>query len=81
MTVADGWTIPEAREKFAETGKPIDQLGKLIWCLPGFTECGYSDPGPEGGRRFKRYAIGDLQRLHGFLARNGWLDRPSSGDT
>ena len=82
MTMDDGWTVADAIAQFAETGKPIDRLGKLLWCLPGFQACGYSKPGPDGGRRYKRYSIGDLQRLHGFLARNGWLDKPpASGDT
>lgn len=78
---AQGWTVAEAREELARTGIPIDRLDKLIWCLPGFLACGYSEPGEKGGRRYKRYPIGDLQRLHGFLAENGWLTAPPPGDT
>lgn len=78
---ADGWTVPEAQEQFAAAGLPVDRLDRLLWCLPGFLPCGYSQPGAKGGRRFKRYPIGDLQRLHGFLASNGWLTKPpASGD-
>ena len=77
---ADGWTIHQAREELARTGLPIDRLADLLGALPGFVPCGEErkKPGSKGGRGHKLYPIGDLQRLHGFLARNGWLDKPAS---
>lgn len=83
MTMAEGWTIPQAREELARTGLPIDRLADLLGALPGFPRLGEErkKPGSAGGRGYKLYPIGDLQHLHGFLARNGWLDKPASGDT
>lgn len=77
--MADGWTIPEAREQLAATGLPVDHLDRIIRALPGFRPCGETKPGDHGGRGYKLYPIGDLQRLHSALA--PWLKDPASGDT
>jgi hypothetical protein len=71
VTNADGWTVAEAREKFAETGLPCDGIGEIIRALPGFQRIGETRPGEKGGRGHAVYSIGELQLLHTALAR--WL--------
>jgi hypothetical protein len=73
---ADGWTVTEAREQFAETGIPMDGLDQIIRALPGFTRIGETRPVPggKGGRGHAVYEIGELQMLHTALAR--WLTPP-----
>lgn len=77
--MADGWTIPEAKAQFAETGLPVDHLDRIIRALPGFQPCGETRPGDLGGRGYRLYPIDELQLLHKNLAR--WLKPPPSGDT
>ena len=76
--MADGWTINEARQQFAETGLPIQHLDRIIRALPGLTPCGETRSGQRGGRGHYLYPIGELQRLHSALA--PWL-QPPSGNT
>lgn len=80
--MADGWTIPDAAAELAKTGIPFDGLDRIISSLPGFLPCGErkKPAGSKGGRGYKLYAIEDIQHLHGFLARKGWLTPPASGD-
>jgi hypothetical protein len=72
--MADGWTVVEAREQFARTGLPVDGLDQIIRALPGFTRIGETRSGERGGRGHALYDIGELQLLHGALAR--WLKPP-----
>lgn len=78
----DGWTITEASEDFARTGQPLParQLAMIIRALPGFQRTGKKPSGPLGGQGEALYEIGDLQLLHGFLAKNGWLRPPGGND-
>jgi hypothetical protein len=81
--MADGWTVDEAREQFAQAGVPFDGLAWVIRALPGFQRIGEKrkPPGSQGGRGELVYSIADLQRLHARLAE--WLipQDPPSGDT
>lgn len=74
---AEGWTVAEACEDFAEAGIPVTpkQLGGIIGLLPGFMAIGEArkPAGSKGGRGYLRYTIGDLQDLVSYLQRRGWL--------
>ena len=69
--MAEGWTVDEAREQFAQAGVPVDGLARIIRALPGFQRIGETPSGEHGGRGHALYDIGQLQRLHAALA--PWL--------
>jgi hypothetical protein len=73
---AQGWTVAEAVEQFAQAGVPFDGLDRIIRALPGFQRIGEVRklPGSKGGRGDALYSIADLQRLHSALA--PWLIMP-----
>ncbi len=80
---ADGWTIADASGQFGKTGVPFEErnLRAIIRNLPGFQRTGErrppSDDGIDhGGRGEAVYDIAELQQLHAFLARMGWLTPP-----
>ena len=77
--MADGWTVDEAREQFAQAGVPMDGLARIIRALPGFRRIGETPSGEHGGRGCALYDIGQLQLLHKALA--PWLTMPPPGDT
>lgn len=87
MTSAGGWTVAMASAQFAETGIPFEErnLRAVIRHLPGFQRIGEMRAPPDdgidhGGRGHPLYDIADLQQLHAFLARKGWLTPPARGD-
>ena len=69
--MAEGWTVDEAREQFAQAGVPVDGLARIIRALPGFQRIGETPSGEQGGRGHALYEIAQLQRLHAALA--PWL--------
>jgi hypothetical protein len=71
--MAEGWTVAEAVEQFAQAGVPFDGLDRVIRALPGFRRIGEvrKPPGSMGGRGPAVYDIAQLQRLHAALA--PWL--------
>ena len=76
MISDDGWTADEAGPEFAKTGIPFEpeQVRGIIRWLPGFLPVGEQrHDGP--GRGKAMYDIGELQELHGALAK--WLRVPS----
>ena len=82
MSAADGWTIPMACEQFAAAGMPVDEARFRIAVtrVARIPRIGEMDSGPQGGRGYVLYEIGELQLLHKGLIR--WLLKvPPPGDT
>ena len=77
--MAEGWTVQEAAEQFAQAGIPFNGLDRVIRALPGFRRIGETPSGEHGGRGHAIYDIAQLQRLHSALA--PWLTVPPPGDT
>ena len=72
---ADGWTIAEAIEKFAEQGMPVDaKRFRAAVRVAQLERIGEAASGAKGGRGQVLYQIRDLQRLHAKLAE--WLVIP-----
>jgi hypothetical protein len=67
---AEGWTIPQACEQFAEQGMPVDEARFRIAVIRGLrirrTGEMRKPKGSEGGRGQLLYDIGQLQRLHAW---------------
>jgi hypothetical protein len=85
MSAAEGWTIADAVEQFAEAGMPVDEARFRIAVtrvirLPRIGEI-RQPAGSKGGRGQSLYDIGKLQRLHRWYLDGCQISVPSSGDT
>jgi hypothetical protein len=82
MSDVPGWTIPMAVAEFERQGMPVDpdRFRIAVTRVARLPRIGEMDSGPQGGRGYVLYEIGELQLLHKGLVR--WLLKVTPpGDT